>query len=85
MDPGRKQKQQQSSTIVIEYKNEKKKILIYINSFNSCSKSNIIIRRQKVVNLYGLYMNQGSHELWKSWKIQKKSSMHGKIMEFEKA
>ena len=27
---------------------------------------------------------QGSHEHWKTWKITKKSSMHGKIMEFEK-
>ena len=27
---------------------------------------------------------QGSHKLWKTWKIMKKSSMHGKIMEFEK-
>ena len=28
--------------------------------------------------------DQGSHKLWKSWKITKKSSMHGKIMEFDK-
>ena len=30
---------------------------------------------------------QGSHKFWKSWKtwkITNKSSMHGKIMEFEK-
>ena len=27
---------------------------------------------------------QGSHKLWKSWNITKKSSMHEKIMEFEK-
>ena len=27
---------------------------------------------------------QGSHKLWKSWKITEKSSLHGKIMEFEK-
>ena len=30
---------------------------------------------------------QGSHKLWKSWntwKITKKSSIHGKVMEFEK-
>ena len=25
---------------------------------------------------------QGSHKLWKTWKIPKKNSMHGKIMEF---
>ena len=31
-----------------------------------------------------LMLLQGSHKLWKSWKITKKSSMHGKIMEFEK-
>ena len=33
------------------------------------------------------YCYQGSHKLWKSWKtwkITKKSSMDGKIMEFEK-
>ena len=28
--------------------------------------------------------NQGSHRLWKSWKIAEKSPMHGKAMEFEK-
>ena len=32
---------------------------------------------------YLLYIYQGSHKLWKSWKIRKKSSMHGKVMEFE--
>ena len=34
-----------------------------------------------------LYPGQGSHKLWKSWKtwkVNKKSSMRGKIMEFEK-
>ena len=34
-----------------------------------------------------LNKGKGSHKLWKSqktWKITKKSSMHGKIMEFEK-
>ena len=33
-------------------------------------------------------LSQGSHKLlksWKTWKIAKKSSMHGKIMEFEKS
>ena len=33
------------------------------------------------------YSMQGSHKLWKSWKnwkVTKKSSMHGKIIEFEK-
>ena len=29
-------------------------------------------------------LKQGSHKLWKTWKITKKSSMHGKIMELEK-
>ena len=29
-------------------------------------------------------VNQGSHKLWKTWKIKKKSSLHGTIMEFEK-
>ena len=28
--------------------------------------------------------DQGSHKLWKSWKITKTSFMYGKIMEFEK-
>ena len=35
----------------------------------------------------GLRCLQGSHELWKSWKtwkITQKSSMHGKIMKFDK-
>ena len=27
---------------------------------------------------------QGSHGHWKIWKMAKKDSMHGKIMEFEK-
>ena len=34
-----------------------------------------------------LSLKQGSHKVWKSWKTWKtteKSSMHGKIMEFEK-
>ena len=34
-----------------------------------------------------LKLMQGSHKLWKSWKtwkITKNSSMHGKVMEFEK-
>ena len=30
------------------------------------------------------WQGQGSHEHWKTWKITKKSSMDGKIMEFEK-
>ena len=35
----------------------------------------------------GHHFHQGSRKLWKSWKtrkITKKTSMHGKIMEFEK-
>ena len=34
-----------------------------------------------------MFLKQGSHKLWKSWKtwkFTKKSSMHGKVMEFEK-
>ena len=34
-----------------------------------------------------MFLKQGSHKLWtswKTWKITKKSSMHGKVMEFEK-
>ena len=36
--------------------------------------------------LYSYNISQGSHKLWKSfktWKITKKSSMHGKIMELK--
>ena len=35
--------------------------------------------------LLGMYRPlQGSHKLWKSWKITNISSMHEKILEFEK-
>ena len=37
-----------------------------------------------ICNLLQMKFQQGSHEHWKTWKITKKSSMHGKIMEFEK-
>ena len=40
-----------------------------------------------ILMLISNYTIQGSHKLWKSWKTWKitiKSSMHGKIMEFEK-
>ena len=39
------------------------------------------------LHLLKCHIVQGSHKLWKSWKtwkIPQKSSMHGKIMEFEK-
>ena len=42
---------------------------------------------QKTTTVLHLRNTQGFHKIWKSWKtekITKKSSMHGKIMEFEK-
>ena len=39
---------------------------------------------QTILHIHAVWSVQGSHKLWKSKKITKNSSMHGKIMEFEK-
>ena len=47
-----------------------------------------ILKHMQVSTITGAINSvQGSHKLWKSWKtwkITQKSSMHGKIVEFEK-
>ena len=42
------------------------------------------VAAQIIFNMHTLiYRSKSSHKLWKSWKITRKKSMHGKIMEFE--
>ena len=36
----------------------------------------------KLCDIFVIPFEQDSHKLWRSWKTWKKSSMHGKIMEF---
>ena len=55
------------------------KVRVQMNSLSPIAHSSLGVIRQS--------LSQGSHKLWKSWKTWKitiKSSMHGKIMEFEK-